>query len=62
MVNMELYRIFYVVAINRNITKASEELNISQPAVTKHIKNLEDALGVVLFSRTRKGAVRKLSD
>lgn len=57
MVNIELYRIFYVVAINQNITKASEELNISQPAVTKHIKNLEDSLGVILFSRTRKGVV-----
>ena len=55
MINMELYRIFYTVAINQNITKASEELNISQPAVTKHIKNLEDALGVILFNRTRKG-------
>lgn len=57
MVNIELYKIFYIVAINQNITKASEELNISQPAVTKHIKNLEDSLGVILFSRTRKGVV-----
>lgn len=57
MVNIELYRIFYSVAVNQNITKASEELNISQPAVTKHIKNLEDSLGVILFNRTRKGVV-----
>ena len=57
MVNIELYKIFYSVAINQNITKASEELNISQPAVTKHIKNLEDSLGVILFNRTRKGVV-----
>lgn len=57
MINIELYKIFYVVAINQNITKASEELNISQPAVTKHIKNLEDSLGVILFNRTRKGVV-----
>lgn len=57
MINIELYRIFYVVAINQNITKASEELNISQPAITKHIKNLEDSLGVILFNRTRKGVV-----
>ena len=55
MINIELYRIFYTVAIKQNITKASEELNISQPAITKHIKNLEDALGVILFNRTRKG-------
>lgn len=57
MINLELYRIFYVVAVNQNITKASEELNISQPAITKHIKNLEDSLGVILFNRTRKGVV-----
>ena len=57
MINIELYRIFYIVAINGNITKASESLNISQPAVTKHIKNLEDSLGVILFTRTRKGVV-----
>lgn len=57
MINIELYRIFYTVAIAQNITKASEMLNISQPAVTKHIKNLEDALGVILFIRTRKGVV-----
>lgn len=55
MINIELYRIFYTVAINQNITKASKELMISQPAVTTHIKNLEDALGVILFIRTRKG-------
>lgn len=57
MINIELYRFFYVVAVNQNITKASEKLNISQPAITKHIKNLEDALGVILFNRTRKGVV-----
>ena len=57
MTNLELYRIFYVVAVNQNITKASEELNISQPAITKHIKNLEESLGVILFNRTRKGVI-----
>ena len=52
---MELYRIFYTVAINQNITKASEELNISQPAVTKHIKNLEEILQAKLFVRSNHG-------
>ena len=55
--DLELYRIFYVVAEMKNITKASEILNISQPAVTKHIKNLEDQLGTPLFIRTKKGVV-----
>lgn len=57
MINLELYRIFYVVAECKNITKASEMLNISQPAVTKHIKNLEEQLGSPLFIRTKKGVV-----
>lgn len=54
-INFELYRIFYVVANNKNITKASEELNISQPAISKSIKNLEEQLGGHLFVRTKRG-------
>ncbi len=57
MINLELYRIFYVVAESKNITKASEKLHISQPAVTKHIKNLEEMLGEPLFIRTKKGVI-----
>lgn len=57
MINLELYKIFYVVAEAKNITKASEKLNISQPAVTKHIKNLESQLKTPLFIRTKKGVV-----
>ena len=55
MVNLELYKIFKAVADEENITKASEMLNISQPAVTKHIHNLENELGIKLFVRTRYG-------
>lgn len=55
MVNLELYKIFVVVANELNVTKASEKLNISQPAVTKHIKNLEDIIGMPLFKRSNKG-------
>ncbi|MBP3707683.1 MAG: LysR family transcriptional regulator [Clostridia bacterium] len=52
MPNMELYRIFIIVADEENITRASEILNISQPAVTKHIKNLENELNTILFNRS----------
>ena len=55
--NLELYKIFYEVAKVGNITKASNILNISQPAVTKHIKNLEYQLNTILFIRTKKGVV-----
>ena len=54
-INFELYRIFYTVANHGNITKASEELLISQPAISKAIKNLEDQLGGQLFVRTKRG-------
>ena len=55
MVNLELYKIYVTVAKEQNITRASEKLNISQPAVTKHIKNLENILETKLFERNNKG-------
>ena len=55
MIDFELYRIFVAVAKEENITKASEKLNISQPAVTKQIKNLEKQLSLKLFNRKSKG-------
>ena len=56
-IDFELYRVFYVVANHSNITKASEELNISQPAISKSIKNLEEQLGGQLFVRTKRGVI-----
>ncbi len=55
MIDFELYRIFVAVAKEENITKASENLNISQPAITKQIKNLENQLSIKLFERKSKG-------
>lgn len=57
MIDFELYRIFVAVAKEENITKASEQLSISQPAITKQIKNLEDQLSVKLFERKSKGVI-----
>lgn len=56
-IDFELYRIFYTVANHKNITKAAEELNISQPAISKSIKNLEEQLGGQLFVRTKRGVM-----
>ena len=55
MVNLELYRVFYTVAKCGSLTRAAEELYISQPAVSQSIKQLETQLGVSLFNRTRRG-------
>lgn len=57
MIDLELYRIFYEVAKAGNITLAANNLNISQPAVTKHIKNLESQLNCSLFVRNHKGVI-----
>ena len=57
MINLELYRIFKIVADQENLSKASEILHISQPAVTKHIKNLENQLNVKLFTRSKYGMI-----
>ena len=54
-IDLELYRIFYVVAKNNHMTRASEELHISQPAISQAIKKLEDQLGGTLFLRSNKG-------
>ena len=52
MVNLELYRVFYTVAKCGSLTKAAQELFISQPAVSQAIKSMENQLGVSLFNRT----------
>ena len=54
-VDLELYRIFYIVAKEKNMTRASQELHISQPAISQSIKKLEDQLGGILFLRSNKG-------
>ena len=44
-------KVFYTVSQKLSFTKAAEALFISQPAVTKHIKELEEQLGTALFKR-----------
>lgn len=54
-ISLELYKTFYYVAKNESITKASNELMISQPAISKSIKTLENQLNINLFIRKREG-------
>jgi len=44
-------KVFQCVAQNLSFTKASNELFITQPAITKHIKELESEFEVKLFDR-----------
>lgn len=54
-INLELYKVFYFVAIEKNLTKAAQKLFISQPAITQSIKKLEEQIGYNLFYRTKHG-------
>lgn len=60
--DMELQKLkyFQVVAKHQHITKAAEELFISQPSLTQAMKNLEEELGVPLFQKTGRNVT--LSD
>jgi LysR family pca operon transcriptional activator len=46
---------FVEVARQKSVVRAAEILNVSQPAVTKTIRELEEALGVAVFERDGRG-------
>jgi DNA-binding transcriptional LysR family regulator len=54
-VDIHQLRTFVAVAREGSITRASERLHLSQPAVSAHVKALEDALGLALFARSARG-------
>ena len=45
---------FYHVARLRSVTQAAKLLRLGQPAVTNHLKKLENEFGVVLFDRVHR--------
>ncbi len=55
MIDFDLYKIFYTVAKYGSLSKAAQELYISQPAASQALKQLEKALGTQLFNRVHHG-------
>lgn len=55
LIDAELYRVFHAVAVAGTVSAAAETLHVSQPAVSKSVKKLEDLTGCTLFSRSVKG-------
>lgn len=53
--NLNLYRVFYIVAKTKSFSESSKVLHISQPAISKHVQNLEYELDTLLFYRTNRG-------
>ncbi|WP_094605550.1 HTH-type transcriptional regulator GltR [Sporomusa silvacetica DSM 10669] len=52
--DIQLFRTFLSVAKLSNITKAAEQLNFTQPAITAQIRMLEEHYGITLFERIGK--------
>ncbi|MDY3330360.1 MAG: LysR family transcriptional regulator [Pelistega sp.] len=54
MLNLRKIKYFVTLSQHKSFTKAAEELHIAQPALSKHIKELEDFLGVELIVRNSR--------
>lgn len=54
---MDIRSVDYMLAVarHRSLRAAADTLNISQPALTKAVRRLEDEAGVRLFDRTARG-------
>lgn len=52
--DLKVLKSFITVCETGNITRASERLFISQPALTRQIKDLEEEVGSILFDRSTR--------
>lgn len=55
--NLDKLRIFHIVASHNSFTRASEDLFLTQPGISKHVKHLEEYYGLRLFDRLGKKVV-----
>lgn len=54
-IDLDLLKRFYIVAQNKSITKAAKKLKMTQPALSRSLKSLENSAGESLFLRTSTG-------
>jgi DNA-binding transcriptional LysR family regulator len=52
MVNLDQLRIFQAVAQSRSFTRAANLVHLTQPGISKHIRQMEEYFGVPLFDRS----------
>ncbi|MDO5569372.1 MAG: LysR family transcriptional regulator [bacterium] len=53
--DLNLYKIFYVCSISKSFSETAEKMNLTQPAISYSIRQLEEQLKVTLFVRTNSG-------
>jgi DNA-binding transcriptional LysR family regulator len=56
MINLDQLRIFKAVAQSRSFTRAADLVHLTQPGISKHIKQMEEYFGVPLFNRSGRKA------
>ena len=49
---LRILKYFVTIAKEENITRAANSLHVTQPTLSRQIKNLEEELGVSLFKRS----------
>lgn len=55
MMDLAQIRTFVTVAREGNLTRCAQLLHLTQPALSLHLKKLQDELGLALFERTPRG-------
>lgn len=53
--NLHHLAVFHAVARNASVSIASQQMHISQPAISRELKDLEERLGIKLFDRMPRG-------
>ncbi len=51
MIDLDRLRIFHAVAEAHSFTRAAELVHLTQPGISKHIRQMEEYFGVPLFDR-----------